>query len=46
MKYSALDVAIIFVNLVKENSARCVDWIEYIVDPPFNDARFHPFNEK
>lgn len=45
MEYSVLDIAKILIKLIK-NTDNYDDWIEYIEDRPFNDARYYISNEK
>jgi dTDP-glucose 4,6-dehydratase len=45
MEYSVMDVAKILIKLIK-NTDNYDDWIEYIEDRPFNDARYYISNEK
>lgn len=46
MEYSVLEVAKILINMIKGNNVNCDDWIEYISDRPFNDARYYISNSK
>jgi dTDP-glucose 4,6-dehydratase len=45
MEYSVLDVAKILINKIK-NTDNFNEWIEYIEDRPFNDARYYISNQK
>jgi dTDP-glucose 4,6-dehydratase/UDP-glucose 4,6-dehydratase len=45
MEYSVMDVAKILIRLICKTD-RYEDWIEYIVDRPFNDKRYLISNEK
>ena len=46
MEYSVIDVAKILIKMIKGDNANCDDWIEYIPDRPFNDARYYISNAK
>ena len=46
MEYSVLEVAKILIGMIKGNNANIDDWIEYIEDRPFNDARYYISNAK
>ena len=43
MEYSVYDVAKILIKMIK-NTENYNDWIEYIEDRPFNDARYYTSN--
>jgi len=45
MEYSIYDVAKILIKMIK-NTEKYDEWIEYIEDRPFNDARYYISNEK
>ena len=45
MEYTVLEVAKILIKLIK-NTDNYDEWIEYIEDRPFNDARYYISNEK
>jgi dTDP-glucose 4,6-dehydratase len=45
MEYSVLDVAKYLIKFIK-NTDNYDEWIEYIEDRPFNDARYYISNEK
>ena len=45
MEYSVKDIAQILIKIIK-NTEQYDDWIEYIEDRPFNDARYYISNEK
>jgi len=45
MEYSVLDVAKILIKQIKETQ-EYHNWIEYIEDRPFNDARYYISNQK
>ena len=45
MEYTILDVAKILIKLIK-NTDNYTEWIEYIKDRPFNDARYYISNDK
>lgn len=45
MEYTVMDVAKILIKLMK-NTDDYDEWIEYIEDRPFNDARYYISNEK
>ena len=45
MEYSVLNIAHILIKLIK-NTTNYDEWIEYIQDRPFNDARYYINNEK
>lgn len=45
MEYSVLDIAKILIKLIK-NTNNFLEWIEFIDDRPFNDARYYISNEK
>jgi dTDP-glucose 4,6-dehydratase len=45
MEYSIMDVARILIKLIK-NTDNYYQWIEYIDDRPFNDARYYISNQK
>jgi len=46
MEYSVLEVAKILIGMIKGSNVDCNDWIEYIEDRPFNDARYYISNSK
>jgi len=46
MEYSVLSVAKILIGMIKGEDANCDDWIEYVEDRPFNDARYYISNQK
>ena len=46
MEYSVLEVATILIKMIKGNNVNIDDWIEYIPDRPFNDARYYISNDK
>jgi UDP-glucose 4,6-dehydratase len=46
MEYSVLEVAKILIGMIKRDDVNCDDWIEYIPDRPFNDARYYISNAK
>jgi UDP-glucose 4,6-dehydratase len=46
MEYSVKQVAEILIKMIKGNKANIDDWIEYIPDRPFNDARYYISNGK
>jgi UDP-glucose 4,6-dehydratase len=45
MEYSVIQVAKILIGMIK-NTENYDDWIEYIEDRPFNDARYYISNKK
>jgi dTDP-glucose 4,6-dehydratase len=45
MEYTVLEVAKILIKLIK-NTENYDEWIEYIEDRPFNDARYYISNKK
>lgn len=45
MEYSVLDVAKILIKMI-QGDVNCDDWIEFIEDRPFNDARYYISNDK
>ena len=45
MEYSVLEVAKLLIKPIKKTD-NYVDWIEYIEDRPFNDARYYISNQK
>lgn len=45
MEYSVMDVAKLLIKLIK-NTENYNEWIEYIEDRPFNDARYYISNQK
>jgi dTDP-glucose 4,6-dehydratase len=45
MEYSVLEVAKILIKMIK-NTDNYDEWIEYIEDRPFNDARYYISNQK
>ena len=45
MEYTVLEVAKILIKLIK-NTKNYDEWIEYIEDRPFNDARYYISNKK
>ena len=45
MEFSVLEIAKILIKLIK-NTDNYNDWIEYIEDRPFNDARYYISNDK
>lgn len=46
MEYSVKEVATILIGMIKGKEANCEDWIEYVEDRPFNDARYYISNSK
>lgn len=46
MEYSVLEAAKILIGMIKGADVDCNDWIEYITDRPFNDARYYISNSK
>ena len=46
MEYSVLEVAKILIRMIKGDDVNYNDWIEYIADRPFNDARYYISNQK
>lgn len=46
MEYSVFEVAKILIGMIKGVDVDCNDWIEYIEDRPFNDARYYISNAK
>ena len=46
MEYSVLEVAEILIGMIKGEDIDSNDWIEYIEDRPFNDARYYISNAK
>ena len=46
MEYSVLEVAKIIIEMVKGKNVDYNEWIEYIPDRPFNDARYYISNAK
>jgi len=46
MEYSVLKVAKILIGMIKGVDVDYNDWIEYIEDRPFNDARYYISNQK
>lgn len=46
MEYSVLNVAKILIAMIKGDDVNCNDWIDYIVDRPFNDTRYFISNQK
>ena len=46
MEHSVLDVAERLIKLVRGDTAKPEDWIEYIADRPFNDERYYISNRK
>lgn len=46
MEYSVLEVAKILIGMIKGEQVNWEDWIEYIPDRPFNDARYYISNQK
>ena len=45
MEYSVMEVAKILIKMIK-NTEKYDDWIEYVVDRPFNDQRYYISNQK
>jgi dTDP-glucose 4,6-dehydratase len=45
MEYSVYDIAKLLIKMIK-NTDNYDEWIEYIEDRPFNDARYYISNEK
>jgi dTDP-glucose 4,6-dehydratase len=46
MEYSVKQVAEILIGMIKGDNVNCDEWIEYIKDRPFNDARYYISNNK
>ena len=46
MEYSILDIAKILIRMIKGNNVNVEDWIEFIENRPFNDARYYISNNK
>jgi UDP-glucose 4,6-dehydratase len=46
MEYSVMEVAKILIQMIKGSEVNINDWIEYIPDRPFNDARYYISNNK
>lgn len=46
MEYSVLEVAKILIEMIKGKDDNIDNWIEYIADRPFNDARYYISNQK
>ena len=46
MEHTVLDVANRLIKLVRGDTAKPEDWIEYIADRPFNDQRYYISNRK
>lgn len=45
MEYSVMDVAKLLISFIK-NTDNYTEWIDYIIDRPFNDKRYYISNEK
>ncbi len=46
MEYSVIEVAKILIKMIKGTDTNHHDWLEYIEDRPFNDARYYISNNK
>lgn len=46
MEYTVLEVGKILIRMIKGDKPNIDDWIEYIEDRPFNDARYYISNAK
>lgn len=46
MEYSVLEVANILIPMIQGPHAIVADWIEFVEDRPFNDARYYISNKK
>lgn len=46
MEYTVIEVAKILINMIKGDNVNYDDWIEYVPNRPFNDARYYISNQK